>query len=95
MTKDFRKWTTINENGEKEEKYEDATWELVRARRNTMLDITDHLIGNQWDRLTEQQQTDLKAFRQTLRDAPEGHDNANDACDAMPEIPHWVVLLLG
>ena len=94
MTKDFRKWTNLDSNGEKEEHYEDVTWEFVRGRRTLMLDITDHLMGNQWDRLTEQQQTDLKAFRQTLRDAPEGHDNPNDACDAMPEIPDWVSLLL-
>ena len=93
MTQDLRKWTNINADGEKEEVLIEADWDLVRGARNNYLFMTDTLMGNQWDRLTEEQQTELNELRQHWRDITTTYENPKDACDNLRDMPMWVTLL--
>jgi hypothetical protein len=60
----------------------DVTWPEVRAHRNAALAesdwraLKDVTLPNPW-----------KDYRQALRDLPQEHDEANDACDAWPVAP--------
>ena len=67
----------------------DATWAMVRGHRQTLFEMTDTLMI-QFDRLTDAEQEQLKTFRQTLRDIT-NYDTPNEACDAMPDLPQWVI----
>ena len=93
MTQDLRTWTNINADGEKETVVVDADWDLVRGARLNYLTMTDTLMGSQWDRLTEEQQTELKTLRQHWRDIPSLYDTPNEACDNLQNMPLWVTLL--
>ncbi len=94
MTIDLRTYTNVKENGERETTIEDATWDLVRGARRTYLEMTDTLMGNQWDRMTETQQEQLKTLRQHWRDIPSLYDSPNEACDNLQNMPLWLTLLL-
>ena len=93
MTQDLRTWTNINADGEKETIVVEADWDLVRGARLNYLQMTDTLMGSQWDRLTEEQQTELKTLRQHWRDIPTLYDTPNEACDNLQNMPTWVTLL--
>ena len=48
-------------------------------------------LSDRWAQLTSDQQTALNTFRQTLRDLPQNHNNANDAFDNFPDPEDWMV----
>ena len=60
----------------------DVTWEEVRIQRDAALAasdwraVKDRVLPNEW-----------KDYRQSLRDLPQDHPDANSACDAWPQPP--------
>ena len=69
--------TEIIDSGEYE-----VDWEDVRRERNAALSRSD------WRALKDVVlSTAWKDYRQALRDLPQEHDTANDACDAWPTPP--------
>jgi len=61
---------------------EDVTWVQVRAERDQALEDSD------WRALKDVVlSTAWKDFRQTLRDLPQDHAEANDAADSFPVMP--------
>jgi len=60
----------------------DVTWQQVRKERDQALADSD------WRALKDiVLSTPWKEFRQALRDLPQNHDDAGDACDAWPVMP--------
>lgn len=61
---------------------DDVSWVQVRKQRDQALEgsdwraLKDVTLPNAW-----------KEYRQALRDLPQEHDTANDACDAWPVMP--------
>jgi hypothetical protein len=60
----------------------DVTWEQVRKERDQALLDSDWRAGK--DVVLS---SSWKEFRQALRDLPQNHDDAGDACDAWPVMP--------
>ena len=90
MTK--RKLMTQQADGSWVESTFDATWSEILPERIYLLKKTDTwYLSDRWARLTSEQQTALNTFRQTLRDLPQNHDNANDAFDNFPDPEDWMV----
>ena len=60
----------------------DFTWEEVRAERDRELNESD------WRALKDVTLTTAwREYRSALRDLPQNHDSANDACDNWPVMP--------
>jgi len=60
----------------------DVTWVQVRVARDRALADSD------WRALKDRTMSQAwKDYRTALRDLPQEHDEANDACDAWPEAP--------
>lgn len=69
------------------------TWKDVRDQRHFDLQITDiYCLQDRYTQLTTTQQDELSNFRQTLRDLPQTHESAEDAWNAYPELPEFVVI---
>ncbi|WP_275286924.1 tail fiber assembly protein [Halomonas elongata] len=51
----------------------DKAWRLVRAQRDTLLRDSDYAVMPDYP-LTESQKADVTAYRQALRDIPQGFD---------------------
>jgi len=69
--------TEITEQGKR-----DVTWEQVRRLRNQALDKSD------WRAVKDRTMSQAwKDYRTALRDLPQNHDDAGDACDSWPEAP--------
>jgi len=60
----------------------DVSWETVRAERDRALEESDWRAGKDVVLATA-----WKDYRQALRDLPQDHATANDACDAWPVMP--------
>lgn len=68
-------------------------WEVVRDRRNRILEITDiYCLGDRWASLTEDQQSEIAAYRTALRDITDYEGESWEAAAAVPDCPEWVVL---
>ena len=60
----------------------DVTWQQVRAERDRELAETD------WRAVKDRTMSQAwKDYRTALRDLPQNHDDAGDACDAWPVMP--------
>ena len=60
----------------------DVSWEQVRRERGQALKDSD------WRAVKDRTMSQAwKDYRQTLRDLPQDHDEANDAADNWPEAP--------
>jgi len=60
----------------------DVTWQQVRKERDQALADSD------WRALKDRTMSQAwKDFRTALRDLPQNHDDAGDACDSWPEAP--------
>ena len=60
----------------------DVSWDRVRLKRNQALADSD------WRAVKDRTMSQAwKDYRQALRDLPQEHDEANDACDAWPVAP--------
>jgi len=60
----------------------DVDWEQVRTRRDEALADSD------WRAVKDRTMSQAwKDYRTALRDLPQEHDTANDACDAWPVMP--------
>jgi len=70
------------ENGDTVEHTRDVDWPEVRAARNQALKDSDWRAGK--DVVLS---TAWRDFRQTLRDLPQDHAEANDAADSWPTLP--------
>tara|TARA_R100000908_G_scaffold60523_1_gene37893 strand:+ start:239 stop:508 length:270 start_codon:yes stop_codon:yes gene_type:complete len=69
----------------------DATWDMVRDERNMFLAESDAwMLPDRYEQLSSAQKTELTTYRQTLRDIPQNHTEANDAYDAIPDTPSWL-----
>jgi len=70
------------ENGDIVEHTRDVDWHEVRAARNQALKESD------WRALKDVVLTNAwKLYRQSLRDLPQNHDDANSAADSFPIPP--------
>jgi len=64
------------------ETFREVSWHQVRAARDSALmtsdwrALKDVVLPNAW-----------KEYRQALRDLPQEHETANDACDNWPVMP--------
>lgn len=68
-------------------------WYDVRSHRQFHLMITDrYCLVDLYNSLSAEQQTELDTFRQTIRDLPQTHESAEDAWNAYPELPEFVVI---
>lgn len=69
----------------------DVTWDMVRDERNMFLSHTDGwMLADRYEQLSSTQKTELTTYRQALRDIPQNHTEANDAYDAIPDVPSWL-----
>ena len=60
----------------------DVTWQQVRKERDALLAQTD------WRAVKDRTMRQAwKDYRTALRDLPQEHDTANDACDNWPVMP--------
>ena len=67
----------------------DVTWDHVKGIRLEWLDRTDvWLVSDRWALLSDEEQEQLIAFRQALRDITD-FDTANEAADGMPDAEEW------
>jgi len=72
------------------ETFRDVSWERIRSERKQWFAITDlWYLKDRWDNLSSSHKGILNSFRQTLRDLPQNHTTANQACDAFPEAEEW------
>ena len=70
----------------------DVEWDDVRNERDMFLEATDlWMLADRYNQLTTEQQTELNNYRQTLRDIPASHATANEAYDAIPNEPTWMI----
>jgi len=61
---------------------DDVSWVQVRTQRDQALEDSD------WRAVKDRTMSQAwKDYRTALRDLPQEHDTANDACDAWPEAP--------
>ena len=68
-------------------------WYDVRSHRQFHLMITDrYCLVDLYNSLSAEQQTELDTFRQTIRDLPQTYESAEDAWNAYPELPEFVVI---
>ncbi len=65
-----------------EETFRDVEWDEVRRLRDRDLESCDWRAGKDVVLATA-----WKDYRQALRDLPQDHATANDACDAWPVMP--------
>jgi len=70
--------------------YRDVDWEEVRQERNRVLEISDlWMLTDRYAQLSEEQQTELVAYRQLLRDVMSDYETSNEAADHFPVAPTW------
>lgn len=86
-----------------EQYQQDYSWDDVRQERDEMLRQSDlWMLTDRYAQLTEEQQTELVEYRQTLRDLPSTYfddtddedetSGANNATDNFPTEPDWMVI---
>ena len=64
-------------------------WNRIRAKRNQLLQETDiYMLVDKFETLTAEQQAELKAYRQALRDLPQTYSNPDDV--VFPAKPSWL-----
>jgi hypothetical protein len=84
-----QKTTHKNQDGTITETEEVLSWDEIRYWRDHALFSSDHFTrSDRWDDLTSQQQTELKAFRKTLRDIPQTYSKEEDVI--FPVKPSWL-----
>ena len=70
----------------------DVEWDDVRNERDMFLEQSDRwMLADRYNQLTAEQQTEITTYRQTLRDIPASHPTPNEAYDAIPDEPAWMV----
>jgi hypothetical protein len=63
----------LNNNKEKQDYY---AWQIIRERRNILLQESDKLVvADRWEKLTESKKTAISNYRQLLRDIPSQYSN--------------------
>jgi len=68
-------------------------WRDIKDQRHHDLQITDiYCLQDRFTQLTQEQQTELSQFRQTLRDLPATYENAVEAWSNYPDIPSFVII---
>ena len=84
-----KKYVFVDAKGNTIEKEEVMSWEEIRFWRDQALVFTDHYTrSDRWGDLTSQQQTELKAFRKTLREIPQTYSEEKDV--VFPAKPSWL-----
>ena len=68
----------------------EVRWGEVRSLRDTQLKKTDLYLITDYP-ITDEQRDEMQEYRTTLRDLPSNHETANEAADAFPEEPEWMV----
>jgi hypothetical protein len=77
----FRTWKKTTDEGVEEGEY-DVDWEWIRRHRDQFLQETD------WRAVKDRTMSQSwKDYRTALRDLPQDHATANDACDNWPVMP--------
>ena len=65
-------------------------WIEVRALRDNQLSRSDLYLSADYP-ITDEQRDEMREYRIALRDLPSNHDTANEAADAFPVQPEWMV----
>jgi len=77
----YRTWKKTTDEGVEEGEY-DVDWNWIRKHRDQFLEETD------WRAVKDRTMSQAwKDYRTALRDLPQDHATANDACDQWPEAP--------
>jgi len=77
----YRTWKKTTDEGVEEGEF-DVDWDWIRKHRDQFLEDTD------WRAVKDRTMSQAwKDYRTALRDLPQEHDTANDACDAWPVMP--------
>jgi len=77
----YRTWKKTTDEGVEEGEY-DVDWEWIRRHRDQFLQETD------WRAVKDRTMSQSwKDYRTALRDLPQDHATANDACDNWPVMP--------
>jgi len=77
----YRTWKKTTDEGVEEGEV-DVDWDWIRKHRDQFLQETD------WRAVKDRTMSQAwKDYRTALRDLPQDHATANDACDAWPEAP--------
>ena len=76
-------------NGVRVDADDHMTWDEVRGMRDVLLSRSDkYMISDRFSLLSEERQTELLAYRQTLRDLPQDYDTIDEL--EMPTELDWV-----
>jgi hypothetical protein len=76
-------------NGVRVDADDHMTWDEVRGMRDMLLARSDkYMISDRFSLLSEERQTELLAYRQTLRDLPQDYDTIDEL--EMPTELDWV-----
>ena len=65
-------------------------WDEVRSLRDNQLIKTDLYLIVDYP-ITDEQRDEIREYRSALRDLPSNHTTSNEAADAFPEQPEWMV----
>jgi len=77
----YRTWKKTTDEGVEEGEF-DVDWDWIRKHRDQFLQETD------WRAVKDRTMSQAwKDYRTALRDLPQNHATANDACDQWPEAP--------
>jgi len=77
----YRTWKKTTDEGVEEGEF-DVDWDWIRKHRDQFLEETD------WRAVKDRTMSQAwKDYRTALRDLPQDHATANDACDQWPEAP--------
>ncbi len=76
-------------NGVRVDADDHMTWDEVRGMRNMLLSRSDkYMISDRFALLSDERQTELLAYRQTLRDLPQDYDTIDEL--EMPVELEWI-----
>tara|TARA_R100001143_G_scaffold57505_1_gene54805 strand:- start:412 stop:681 length:270 start_codon:yes stop_codon:yes gene_type:complete len=68
----------------------ESSWSDVRSLRRIYFKKTDlWYLADRWDSLSSAKKGELNAFRQTIRDLPQDHNNATEAMHNFPTPEEW------
>ena len=71
--------------------YTELGWQDVLSLRLSLLIQSDlWMLADRYEKLTEEQKTELTTYRQALRDITD-YETANLAGENFPDTPNWVV----
>jgi len=77
----YRTWKKTTDEGVEEGEF-DVDWDWIRKHRDQFLEETD------WRAVKDRTMSQAwKDYRTSLRDLPQDHATANEACDAWPVMP--------